>query len=272
MAKAPIENAPLEVKVEAEPPRLGKVKLAFMYVLIAGLVASAITAVIALLIGEFNASIQKALLTIFIFFTHSLFILGLILADKHNHIGKALLPTTIGILALANMITTTLGTWDIITTEKAWHIFGFYFLVLGTVFIIMAILRLKVVNTIIKNLVIASAAFTALLAAVLAPWVLHVVDSFDPFYYRVVGAVAIVATTLFLITLIFRGIALARHPQLKVTPVSEPIPGGLLAIYITLGVITAMVWSTAFTSFLVDAIQSGHSDTPRGGSSQQNKV
>lgn len=237
--------------------RLTKLKTAFLYVLIAGLAAAAITSVAALLIGQFNSSIAKALLTITIFFTHSLVILAILWADRYNQVGKLILPTTIVALVFANIISTTLGTWEIISTETAWRIFGFYFLILGAAFIITGLLRLRLAHQGTQVALYASAGLIVATIISLAPWVLQVVDKFDPLYFRIVGALSILATTSFLISLVIYGIAIGRNESLKLTiPKVHPIPGGFLAIYITAGVITAIVWSAGLTAFLVNGIES----------------
>lgn len=239
--------------------RLSKLKAAFMYVLIGGLAAAAITSVIALLIGQFNSALLKSLLTIFVFFTHALFILALLWADKNNQVGKKLLPTTILVLAFSNLITTTLGTWEIITAETAWRAFGLYILAMGAVFVIIGTLRLRIAHQATQVAVYTSVGLTAATAISLAPWVLQVVTRFDPLYFRVVAALAILATTVFLISLILRGIAIGHTPKLRETTAPAPAtPGGLLAIYITLGTITAFAWFFGFSAFVVNGVEASN--------------
>ena len=255
--KEPIAPIPVEAVVATEPSRIGKLKLAFLYVLIGGLAASALTAIIALLIGSFNSEIQKSLLTIFIFFSHSLFILALLWADKNNEVGRSVLPTSIFALALANMITTTLATWEIISNETGWRALGLYILILGAVFIITGLLKLRINHQATKIGIYVSIISIGLMIATLAPWVLQVVERFDPIYFRVIAALAIFSSTAFLIAIILRGIALARHSELALTkPVSKQIPAGLLTIYIVVGSIAAMVWCAGLTGFLVSAVES----------------
>lgn len=241
-----------------EPNRISKLKLAFLYVLIGGLVTAALVAIVSLLIGEFNSGIQKSLVTIFVFFSHSLLILALLWADRDNQVGRTVLPTTIFALTLANIITSTLSTWEIISTETAWRAVGLYFLIIGAVFIITGLLKLRIKHKITQiGLYVSIAAISALIV-VLSPWVLEVVPEFNSLYFRIVGALSILASTVFIITVILRAVALSRNNELKATsPVTHPIPGGLLAIYITVGTIAAMVWSTGFVSFLVSAVESG---------------
>lgn len=259
--EAPSEQ-PTSITTDSAPSRLTKLKLAFLYVLIGGLAAAAITAVIALLIGHFNTAIAKSLLTIFIFFSHSLLILAVLWADRHNQVGKLILPTSIVVLVFANMITTTLGTWEIISAETAWRFLGLYFLLLGAVFTIVGILRLRVAQQATRIGLYATAGLTVVTVMALVPWVLKMMPTLDPLYYRIVGALAILTSTSFLISLVLRGIAVGRDHLLRGTaPKSYPIPAGLLSIYIVLGVLTAMVWTAGLTGFIVSGVQSASGNT-----------
>lgn len=245
--------------------RLTKIKTAFLYVLIGGLAASALTSVIALLIGHFSSALLKALLTIFIFFTHGLFILAILWADRYNQVGKLLLPTAIIVLAFSNLITTTLGTWEIISVTTAWRALGFYFLVIGAVFMITGILKLIIAKQAAQIALFSTIGLIVATVAALGPWVLQVVSNFDPLYFRVIAALSILATAAFLIGLILRGIAIGHDPALKATAQApQPIPGGMLAIYITVGTITAFVWLFGFFGFIVSGVQSAtpHYDQP----------
>ncbi|MES2630421.1 MAG: hypothetical protein V4611_00485 [Patescibacteria group bacterium] len=255
--------------VVPESGRIGKLKLAFLYVLIGGLGASALVSIIALLIGSFNSEIQKSLLTIFVFFSHSLFILALLWADKYNQVGREVLPTSLFVLALASMISTTLGIWEVISAETAWRALGLYLLVIGAVFIISGLLKLRIKHDITKIILYTTIGSIAAIVIALVPWVLNLVNDFDPLYFRIIAALSIFASTAFLIGIILRAIALSRHPELQTTkPIAHPMSGGLLAIYITIGTITAMVWCAGFTGFLVSAVQSGQ---PSYDSSNYNK-
>lgn len=250
-----VTEAVAPVAVES---RLGKLKQAFLYVLIIGLVAAALTSVIALLIGNFfSEAIGKSLLTIFIFFSHSLLILGVLWADRYNEVGRKLLPTAIVALVFASMISTTLGTWEIINAELAWRIQGLYFLILGAIFIILGTLRLRVQQTATQIGSYITVGLVSAMVVAVAPWILKVVDKFDPLYFRIVAALAILAATSFLITLVLRGIAVGHNAELKKRVAPEhQIPGGLLAIYITVGVIASLVWFSGFIGFIVSAADS----------------
>jgi hypothetical protein len=256
---------PTQPEVITQPSRLSKLKLAFLYVLIGGLAASGLLAIVALLVGSFSTEIQKSLQTIFIFFSHSLLILALLWSDKYDDVGRKLLPTTIFALTLANIITTTLATWEIITTETGWRALGLYFLIIGAVFIISGLLKLRLKHAVTLQGIYATIGSISLLVIALAPWVLVESINFDPLYFRIVAALAILSSTIFIIAIILRSIALAHNSELKASkPATTPTSNGLLAIYIVIGVVTAMVWSTGLTGFIFNAVQSSNPAPYRG--------
>lgn len=241
----------------ATESRLTKLKAAFLYVLIAGLAAAALVSVVALLVGQFNSAITKSLGTIFILLTHSLLILAILWGDRYNQVGKTLLPTAIVILVFANMITMTLGTWEIISDETAWRATSLYFLIVGAVFILVGLLKLRIAHQVTQVALFTTMGFLVATVIALSPWVLNLFSPLDSLYFRVVAALSILTTTSFIIAVIIRSIALAQNDSLTLTrPATQKIPGGLLSVYITVGVIAAMVWSTGLAGFIVSAFQS----------------
>ncbi|UTX51589.1 hypothetical protein KI440_01390 [Candidatus Saccharibacteria bacterium TM7i] len=239
--------------VETES-RLGKLKVAFLYTLIVGLGLAALTSVIALLVGEFNAVIGKTLLTIFILFSHSLLLLAILWADTKNQLGKAVISTTIFAALFANLVTSTLGAWEIISASTAWRWVGLYFLAIGGAYIVAALLRLRLPQRTAHIAVNTSVGFVVVTLLALTPWVLHVVENFDPLYFRIVAALSILSSASFLISLILRGIASSKNPELRKIN-RHDLPNGMLSIYIVVGVITAITWNVG----LVSLIDSGSS-------------
>lgn len=256
--QAPVQNNGAQ-NTPAHDDRFSKIKTAFLYVLIAALAAAAITSVIALLVGQFNAAISKSLLTIAVFFSHSLIILALLSLDKFNQIGKLLLPTALTALTFLSMLTITLGIWEIISAETTWRALGLYYFALGAVYIIIGQLRLRIANQATLVSIYTSIGFIVATIAVLTPWVLQIYTSFDPLYYRVVAALTILAATSYLIGIVMRGIAISKDKTLKLSaPERHPVSGGLFSIYIIAGVITGLVWFGGFTAFLISGVQASN--------------
>jgi hypothetical protein len=134
---------------------------------------------------------------------------------------------------------------------------GVYFLLAGAVFTLIGLLRLRVAHQVTQIALYSTIGFFSAAVITLIPWVLNVFAPLDPLYFRVIAALSILTTTAFIITVIIRSIALAQNESLKLTqPTSHPTTGSLLAIYITVGVLTAMVWCGGFAGFIVSAVQS----------------
>ena len=238
-----------EVTKPAPATRLGSLKVAFLYILVVGLGLAALTSVVALLVGEFNAIISKTLLTIFILFSHSLLLLAILWADTKNTLGKAVVSTTIFVSLFANLVTATLGAWAILSAETMWRWTGLYFLAIGGAYIIAALLRFKEKQQSLQIAANTSAGFVGVTLVAIAPFVLKVVPHFDPLYFRVVAALSILSSASFLITLILRSIARNKQPELK-TQKHHDLPNGMLAIYIVTGVITAIVWNVGLAALI----------------------
>ena len=243
-ALEPLQVAPQRI-IKPVDLKLSKLKIAFLYILISGLVVSALISVFAILIGQFNEVVLKALLTTFIIMSHSLLIIGLISADRHNIIGKSLLPTTIFVTIIANMLTTTLGTWGVWDNDISWRAFLLYMLVIGSAFVVTGVLRLRIGHRNTDIAVLTTVALFALLTVVLVPWVFtHTPSDLGSLYYRIVGAITILAATTLSLSVIFNRIAVSQHPELgKNLNTRINLPGGMLAIYIVIGVVAAFTWS-----------------------------
>ncbi|MDN5275607.1 MAG: hypothetical protein JWN33_256 [Candidatus Saccharibacteria bacterium] len=253
---AVVNNEPaIQKPVDA---KIGKLKLAFLYVLVGGLILSALISVTAILIGEFNSVVQKALWTTVIFVTHSLLVLGLVSSDRHNQLGKSILPTTVLAATIANMFTATLGTWGLIGNEGAWKAFLVYILAIGTAYLLAAVRRLTIQHDLTKNLVLTSSVLIILLAVLLVPWIISPDASFiAPLYFRIIGAVTILAFTALSVTVIIHRIAIAQKPELrKTTPIEQPYSTSMQTVLILIGIMTAIFWLFGLSALVLDAARS----------------
>lgn len=245
--------------------KMGKLKVAFLYILIGGLVISALISVVAILIGEFNEAVLKALLTTFIFVTHSLLVIGIVSADRRNRLGKDVIPTAILATVIANMFTSTLGTWELWASDASWKAFLVYMLVIGAAFIVTASLKLRLgAHKATNYLVYGTTGLVILLTALLVPWiVVPEADWVNSFYYRLIGAVTILAATTLSVSVIINRIAASQKPELtKKNPVAT-LPGGMLAVYITFGTVVGMFWFYGLFAFIGKATTIDRYESPR---------
>jgi len=243
--------------------KMGKLKVAFLYILIGGLVISALISVVAILIGEFNEAVLKALLTTFIFVTHSLLVIAIVSADRNNRLGKDIISTAILAAVIANMFTSTLGTWEIWAADASWKAFLVYMLVIGAAFIVTASLKLRLgAHKATNYLVYATAGLIVLLTALLVPWIVAPeADWINSFYYRVIGAVTILAATALSVSVIINRIAASQKPELT-KRTSAPLPGGMLAVYVTIGTVVGMFWFYGLFAFIAKATTSDRVESP----------
>lgn len=247
---------------KVQSSKFSKIRLALLYILIGGLVVSALISVAAILIGEFNSSIIKALATTFVFVAHSLVVIGIVSADSRNQIGKSLVSSTMLAATIANLFTMTLGIWDLWWDGSSWKAFLIYNLIIGSAFLIAGTLKLR-----LKHLATSITAWTTTaliinLALLLGPWIAAPDASWiSDFYFRLIGAIAILASTSLILLVIFNRIALSQKPELSQTrPAVSKLSTGLLAINIVVGILVAIFWVYGLAYFLVKA--TNYNETP----------
>jgi len=250
-------SVPIVSATEVQPvsSKMSKLKIAFLYVLIGGLVLSALISVVSILIGEFNDTASKALLTTLTVVTHSLLVIAIVSADKNNRLGKDIISTTIMATVIANMFTATLGTWDLWASDASWKAFLVYMLVIGVAFIVTACLKLRLpAHTATNYLVYATVGLVILMAILLLPWIIASDAVWvNSFYYRLIGAASILAATTFSVLVIINRIAISQNPQLVTKTVGTRLSGGMRAIYITVGVFVSLFWFYGIPAFIASS-------------------
>lgn len=255
MAHAKTTTTPPEATPPINSPPFNKTKLSFLYILIGGIAVSALISIYAILIGEFSGVVQKALWTTFILVTHSILVLTLVSSDTKNHIGHSLIPTVILGTLLANTLTATIGLWGVWDAELSWRAAGLYTLFIGASFIVAGLLKLRVAHPPTLAMVYTTLGLTVLWMLLLVPWVFIDTQLLGAFYFRLVGAVTILASTVFVILCITRAIAVSQRQALLTTkPAPALFSGGMLAIIITIGTIVSLVWLISFFVFIIVAM------------------
>lgn len=242
-ALQPVAEVPQPATVDSE--KVSKIKRAFLYVLVGGLGLSALISIGAILVGEFNSVVAKALFTTLIFVSHSLIVLSIVLADRNNLIGKAIVPTVILGSIIANMLTASLGIWGIWDNVYSGRAILLYALFIGASFLYVWVRQLRIANTVTtiatNATIIVIAALTLLIGTLTIAPEFFVVQ--DPFFYRVISALTILGFTTLSIAAIFNRLALTQNPELAATAPKEPkLTSGLLAIVITVGSIVGLIW------------------------------
>lgn len=190
----------------------------FLYVLIGGLVISAVISIVAVLTGSFSDFLGRSLLTTFLMVLHALAAIALISAtsDSRSQAGEVLVDTTFGLTVLS-FITSTLATWKIFTSEITGDLYQIYFFALIASLIVYGLLKAVRSDKMTRLLSNISIAVTAI------AFVYNIPSAFDnsyphslpDLYYRGLAALAILLGTSTVLTIIFHWMYRNKHPELK---------------------------------------------------------
>lgn len=210
----------------------------FLYVLIGGVVASALISVVAILIGEFDDTITRALWTTLLTMAHAAVVLALMSAttSRRRDVGDELMVNVLYGIAIASYFTSVLSVWRVISGEVTGDFYQLYFNTFITVLVLQGVLKIRIVSVAASRLKQALIGTIALLWAYLIP---SVFDNSTPkvlpsIYYRGVAALVVVLGTIAVLMTIFHRLYLTHHPELKAAaPMKKPrISVGILLLII----------------------------------------
>lgn len=231
---APLKTT--EVTPEVKPKSPNKFKKYFFYVLIAGVVVAALISVIAVLVGEFNSIMSKALITTASMVFHTLLILMLISAgdSKRSKTAEVLMNALVAI-TVASFITSFFTTWDILTGKIVGQLYLLY--LYAFLAVSWSLLLSKVSeNSLDKTTRIVSRVgmtLTAILFALLVPTVFaNNPDDLPEIYYRGLAAMAILLSTASVLVTVFHRVFVFKHPESKQLKSSKPAWDIVIAVVI----------------------------------------
>lgn len=200
----------------------------FLFNLIGSLIICAIVAVITVLMGSFNEITGRVLLTLFMVVVHSLVCLSFIWDDERQNTFEklAFFANVLFFLIVVSFITSILGIWKIIPGEIVWHLYQTYF-VIGFASLHGDILSKALdKESYIDLIVYLNYVFMAVVVLMLQP-VIYLDNStrvLGEFFFRVLGAIAIIDGTLSILTIIFYKLYINKHPK-----INNPLEGNLYA-------------------------------------------
>lgn len=191
----------------------------FLYTLVVGLVVSALISVVAVLTGEFNSTLGRALGTTGSMVAHTLIALFLISVGNRDGKTAGMFINTLLLITVGSFITSVLGIWEIVSGRTA----GDMYLILFYTF--CASLWIQLLLKVGKNkgdkptriASLTGVGFTALFYILLLPTVFtHYPDKLPEFHYRALAAVIIILATASVLTTVFHRIHAFRHPESRV--------------------------------------------------------
>lgn len=255
----PIPTLGVSMKPPKHPvsPMLHKLRHYFVYVIVGGLVISAVIAIIAVLIGNMSGLVGKSISTLAIIVFHSLVALAFIstTSTKQPNKGSTLVINTLFAITVLSLITALLSTWEVITDG---NFITRQYLVFFAAFVTSLVLYGLFQSTENDKSTIMSrntAIGSSLAVFILLLPILYNIGTLPEFYYRILTAVNIVAGVSVVITVIFHWYFISKHPELKHD--SKPLSIGgvigrsllvLFLIWILVAVLSTMLRTLSQTN------------------------
>ena len=197
--------------------QLAQLKKLAINTMIGSLIGAAAIAVIAVLVGEFNDILGKALFTLLIVTLHALVCLGFLdsKAKTSNADDLTFFTNTIFVLIVFSFVTAVFGIWDLIPESLIARLYGTYFIVAFAALHGEMLHKTTGLDTKINNIVYGNYIFMGLVIVLLLPLVWASGADFPDFYYRLLAATAIVDATLTILAVILHKLYLQKHPELR---------------------------------------------------------
>jgi hypothetical protein len=196
--------------------RSDQLKRMAINVMIGSLIGAAGIAVVAILVGEFNDVLGRALFTLGIVTLHALVCLAFL--DRRGKLSDPdelqVFTNTIFILIVLSFITAVFGIWELLPGEVIAKLYGTYFIVAFATLHSEMLHKTTGLDSTINRLVFFNYASMAVVVGLLLPliWLASAGD-FPDFYFRLLAAVAIIDATLTILAVILHRLYLQKHPR-----------------------------------------------------------
>ncbi len=233
-APTPVPAAPTPVPAAPTPPapepadnatdnkpkvmtKVDNLKRIFFIVLIACLVCAAGIAVVTVLVGSFNDILGRALGTIVAVALHAFFGFAFLAATAKRDIkdrthGSGLPSNTIFALIVASFITTVFAIWQLIPGDITSKLYLSYGVLLFAAFHADALYRISGLEKKLDTTIIANYIFMSIVVIMLIVLIFSDSYGLHEYFYRVLGAVAIVDATISMTAIIMHKMYVQKHP------------------------------------------------------------
>jgi len=199
-------NPATDTPVEEPKKRSAQLRKWFFYILIGGLVVSALISIVAVLIGEINDVVARSLWTTVLMVVHALVGVGFLSAasnSKNSTADDVMLNTLVG-LTVASFITAVLGTWEVVPGDIIGDLYQLYFYVLLASILVFCLLHARFSDAATALCAKISIGTTLAFLIYLVPSAFDNTNSLATMYYRGVAAFAILLSTLVIVTVIYQ--------------------------------------------------------------------
>jgi hypothetical protein len=198
---------------------LEKVKSLFLKILIGCLIAASAIAVITVLVGHFNDTLEKALLTILLIAIHSLVSFSFIINNEKQETFESLtlFTNTTFFIIILSFITSIFGLWGIFPGSLVGKLYELYFVLLFAALHGEVLSKTVLKQESLRTIVYSNYIFMAIVVAMLLPPIFGTASDMSSFYYRLLAAAGIIDATLTLTVVILHKLYIQKHPDIKDT-------------------------------------------------------
>ena len=194
-----------------------ELKRFFFFNLIGSLIVSALVAVVAVLIGEFNEVTRRAFATLLMVVIHSFVCLAFIWDDeRQNTFGRfAFFINIIFLLIVASFLVSIFGIWNVIPMQTVWDIYQTFFVIAFASLHGNILAKALDKENYMDLVVYLNYLFMAIVVLMLQPiiYVENATRVLGDMFFRILGAVAIIDGTLTILTIIFYKLYVRKHKQ-----------------------------------------------------------
>lgn len=253
---APVSHAATHSGSAGHDASKARFRKYFLYILISGVVVSALISIVAILVGEINDYIARALWTTVSMVVHAMIALAFMSATSKNRTtGQELVLNTLFSITIASFFTSTLGLWDVISGQTVVDFYQLYIYALFAVLIIQMLLSVNVVDKITNKFMQVAIGITVVLWAYLIPSVFDndYPKTWPEIYYRGIAAIGILLGTTLVLVAIFHKLYFTKHPELRAAAAAKKsggMPVWLIVVLCVIGVPMALGYLGAILSAL----------------------
>lgn len=251
----PADHAPESQVTKAER---GKFRKYFLYVLVGGVIISGIISIVAVLIGEVNDYVTRALLTTLSMVVHAMIAIAFISTSTTKRtVGQEVVINTLIAIVSASFFTSALSIWQVISTQTTTDFYQLYMYSFIAALIVQMLLSVDIIDVITSKLMKVAVGVTAFMWLYLIP---SVFDNSYPktlpeIYYRGIAAIGILLGTVLVLVMIFHRLYIAKHPELKAAaPKRKGMPVWLIVVLCVVGIPIVLGYLGAILSVLLHGL------------------
>lgn len=206
-------------------------------ILIGCLIAAAGIAVTALLVGGFNDTLAKAIITLVLVAAHSIAALGYIkTSEKEDHDDLQIFHNSVFAVIVLSFITSVGGTWEALGGDLLGKLYMTYFVLLFAILHGEMLAKTRGKTSLIDKIVLTNYVFMAVVVVLILTVIYAGFEILDGFYGRFIGAMGIIDATLTIVAVAMHRLYLNKHPEMvpAAAPGAQPRRRGMGVLLVLL--------------------------------------